>query len=195
MILALSGSLLAQGHTFDDQAWVIIAIAIVSAIGGLLKKRKAEQGKKEAPQPGRPTPTGADTTRPPAPQRRPAPLPPTRPGRQPSAPPTQRAPVARRAPELARRAEEPELPRGRAAKVQARPIEPARQPPAPELPLQAVRPEFAKPAAAAAARGEQRAAAARVRLEQLLADRTGAQAGVLAAEILGPPLALREDRL
>jgi len=34
-----------------------------------------------------------------------------------------------------------------------------------------------------------------VRLEQLLADRTGAQAGVLAAEILGPPLALREDRL
>jgi hypothetical protein len=183
MHLAALPLLIAQGEGFGDFPWFIIVLALASALGALFKKKEPKappphhRGGRRGPQVEHPpVPTTTPRSERPAPPTAPPPRP--RPAEAGGRPPiidideydlTGRRRTPRRVP-------------------QARAAEPAK--PVPATSAQQIR-RLVVPQPAAttdAARADVTA-----RLERLLRHRGDLQAGFVLAEILAPPLALRDQ--
>lgn len=185
MHLAALPLLIAQGEGFGDFPWLIVIVAIASALGGLLKKKEPKtpprhRGGRRAPQVEHP----------------PVPIPPSpdRPAPRTSPTPQRRREEVDRRPPIIQTEEYGPTGRRRGARPvpQARPSAPPNELPAgpPTAPTMPVRQAVAPPALAttAASRGD-----VRLRVERLLSVRRDVQAGFVLAEILAPPLALRDQ--
>lgn len=201
MSAAMMHPLLADGGLFGDaQTWVIILIAVASAVGGLLKKRSQKGGSPDKA--GDPQgPAGRPPT-PPRPPRVSVPRPPQRPVATTAARPVATQPPRRRSPAEPYRLEELRAAAQRARESMAAPL------PSERDTLLAAEGEAEEPApldalaksklesAEAVARPIRRRAACGVvqtRLRRMLQVRPGLQTAVVLAEILGRPVALRED--
>jgi len=181
MYLAALPLLIAQGEGFGDFPWFIIVLALASALGALFKKKEPKtppprhRGGRRGPQveqPPVPTTLRPERPAPPtAPQPRPRPA--EAGGRPPIIETEEYGPTGRRTPRR--------VPQARAAET-AKPV-------AATSAQQVRRLVVPRPAPTAdAARADVTA-----RLRRLLRHRGDLQAGFVLAEILAPPLALRDQ--